>query len=512
MQKKILGKILPLFTLGLALVGVFTLPVKAEETDNSVTYYISSSEGDDKNAGTSEEKPWKTFQNVADLELQGGDRLLLKKGDKWLEQLHLVNPTGTEENPVVVSSYGDGEEKPQLALFEGEVERYCDTPLIYIENGEGLEIKGLDIGFCGVGINLDYLRTYNKKYVRIEDCHFHDIYGFNQVDKGGITKYPHATSIVVTRTLGIPGKQGPALDGLYIHNCTTYDAGALYTYGTSIGGDAGYNVHNLIVTDCVMENNGIYGIAFCGVQGGYMDNCKIIDCGSRYASMGSMGIMCSGQGFTIMNCEIAFQQRLEDNPDGGGIDFEHLTFDVDVINCYIHDNSGVGVMFYQSGGDESHQNKRIRFIANVFENNNQNVYKPGGSELISVPMTSLVDGMLINNRYMTSENLFALYMHNTVMVEGNAAYSQEQQGQVWPLLDFDDVRAYVLEGKPLPGVEDQYVADEEVQAQTIAFYEKESYLIGFGIGAAGCVVLMGIGIVVRIIVKNTKKRGASSEA
>lgn len=473
--------------------------VKTADNVEGTTYYISSSTGSDENDGLTEDTAWKTFAKLPSLELKAGDKILLKKGDTWIgDRIKLYSPTGTKENLVVLGAYGEGE-KPSLSLFEDEVPKYSDEPLIEIINAENVVVDGLDIGFCGVGIDLSYELVTNKENVHIKNCHFHDIYGFYQLDKADITKYPHATSIVVTANVPIPGNSEPVLKGLYIDKCTTYDASSLYTYGTRVG-SSGENVNGLYVTECIMENNGIYGIALCSMDGGYMDNCKIIDCGSRYAPMGSMGIMISGDNFTIMNSEICFQQRLEDNPDGGGIDFEHLTYDTDIINCYIHDNSGVGIMMYSSGADASHQNKRIRLIGNVFENNNQNVYKPGGAEIISVPLYSLVDGAIYNNRYMESENMFTMNMDASVDVQGNISYPEEQQGKVWPIYNFDDVRAYVIDGTPLPSL-DEEPTTEEAMSSFISDYG--NYFLGIAIGLFAVLIAF-------IVLLGNKKRKKSS--
>ena len=494
------GKALMGLLLMLVALTVTVLPANAEKENvtSGKVYYVSSSTGDDGNDGTSEDTAWKSLAKISEVTLAAGDAVLLKKGDTWIgEQLVLNNPTGTKEAPAMLGAYGEGE-KPKVWMYETEVPKYSADPLIKPVNAENFVIDGLDIGFCGVGIDLYYHMTTNKENVRIQNCHFHDIYGFHQNDFGTITKYPHATGIVVTSNVPIPGCADPVIKGLYIDNCTTYDAGALYTYGSRIGSD-GRNVKGLYVTNCTMENNGIYGIAPCGMDDGYMDNCKIIDCGSRYSPMGSMGVMISGSNFTIMNSEICFQQRLEDNPDGGGIDFEHFGYDIDVINCYIHDNSGVGVMMYSSGQDASHQNKRVRFIGNVFENNNQNVFKPGGAEIISLPLYSLVDGSIYNNRYMESENLFAMSMDASVTIAGNVSYPRGKQGQMWPVYNFDDVRAYVIDGTPLPSL-DEKPADEEVQYTWMNQYG--NYFIGLGVGLV-VVLLM---LIIALIFIGSKKK------
>ena len=178
-----------LLTLLIAAVIPFSFSASAGgESAGGTTYYISSSDGNDENSGTSESSPWKTLSKLSGLTLTAGDRVLLKSGDLWVESAEIYAPCGKPENPVIIGSYGEGE-KPQLRLFEDTVEKYADTPVLYIEDAEWLEIDGLDIGFCGVGINLHYDNTYNKEHVKIKNTHFHDIYGFYQIDQADITLF-----------------------------------------------------------------------------------------------------------------------------------------------------------------------------------------------------------------------------------------------------------------------------------------------------------------------------------
>lgn len=493
-------RICALLLIVVVLCGIFSMSTfatkenKETKLGKGVTYYISSSTGDDSNDGLSEETAWKSFAKLPDLRLKGGDNVLLKCGDRWVGEYFVLNePTGTgEDNMVTISSYGKGE-KPKVALYDKEVQPYSGTPLIKLVNAEYTKIDGLDIGHCGVGINLNYQLTSNKKCIKILNCDFHDIYGFHQLDTGGITEFPHALCIATSGVAKIPGDTDPALRGLYIDNCTTYDAGSLYSYASYKNG-AGFPVYGFYVTNCKMENNGLYGIAICGVRYGYMDNCKIINNGSRMAPHGSMGIMQTGKDFTVMNCEIAFQQRHGTNPDGGGIDFEQGAYDIDYINNYIHDNSGVGVMFYTSGGGIENANGRVRFLYNVFENNNQNVYKPGGAELISVPAFALTDGTIANNYFMKSRNMFTTYISKVVNIANNTEYPISDQGKVWPLLDFDVVRDYVINGTPIPA-----------NVEEKSFFEENMYYL---LGAAGMLLISAITVLVVTVVYKIRRRRA----
>lgn len=75
-------------------------------------YYISSSKGSDQNSGLSADQPWKTMNKVKNLVVKPGDRILLKRGDVWRENLAIAG-SGSESGPLEISAYGDGP-KPVL--------------------------------------------------------------------------------------------------------------------------------------------------------------------------------------------------------------------------------------------------------------------------------------------------------------------------------------------------------------------------------------------------------------
>ena len=129
-----------------------------KDNPNGKTYYISSSTGNDGNDGMTEETAWKSLSKMSEIALGAGDQILLKKGDRWVGGLvRLYSPAGTKEQPARLGTYGEGD-KPQLAKYEGTVPKYdFEEPLIKIENAEHFVVDGLDVGFCGVGIDLQKL-------------------------------------------------------------------------------------------------------------------------------------------------------------------------------------------------------------------------------------------------------------------------------------------------------------------------------------------------------------------
>jgi hypothetical protein len=71
-------------------------------------YFISSSSGNDSNNGKSETQPIKTISKVNSLKLSPGDQVFFKKNDIWIGESLVITNSGSSNNPIVFSSYGDG--------------------------------------------------------------------------------------------------------------------------------------------------------------------------------------------------------------------------------------------------------------------------------------------------------------------------------------------------------------------------------------------------------------------
>ena len=80
---------------------------------NAVTYYISSSRGDDANNGLSAKTPWKTLDKINKSKFQPGDFILFQRGDIWRGQLR--PNSGNESGYITYSAYGKKKAaKPRL--------------------------------------------------------------------------------------------------------------------------------------------------------------------------------------------------------------------------------------------------------------------------------------------------------------------------------------------------------------------------------------------------------------
>ncbi|MGC6480838.1 MAG: right-handed parallel beta-helix repeat-containing protein [Porticoccaceae bacterium] len=106
-----------------------------------IDYFVSSSEGNDKNNGLSENSPWATLKRVKKQKLQPGDTVHFKSGDLFKGQL-VVDESGTVEAPIHFTAYGDGD----LPIIDGAaLVRGASLAAILVIDQDHLEFSKLNI-------------------------------------------------------------------------------------------------------------------------------------------------------------------------------------------------------------------------------------------------------------------------------------------------------------------------------------------------------------------------------
>lgn len=78
-------------------------PVAGQATN----YYVDSVAGFDGNTGTSSASPWKTLAKINSSTFKPGDRIFLKRGAAWYEELRLPS-SGISGYPISLEAYGTG--------------------------------------------------------------------------------------------------------------------------------------------------------------------------------------------------------------------------------------------------------------------------------------------------------------------------------------------------------------------------------------------------------------------
>ena len=167
------------------------------------------------------ESPYNTLDVISLLKIDPGTHIYIEKDSKFLGSLSLVNIHGTEDEPVVVTSYGEGD----MPIIDGN--DLSGKGVVYIKNSDNIVVKNLEITDSakteadrrGVLIVCDNNNNSNKivtyKNISLNNLYIHDIVGLRDAENSGMAMWSKITGgIHVWSTDGL-GR----VDGLEISGC-----------------------------------------------------------------------------------------------------------------------------------------------------------------------------------------------------------------------------------------------------------------------------------------------------
>ncbi|MDG1731248.1 MAG: T9SS type A sorting domain-containing protein [Algibacter sp.] len=110
---------------------------------SQTTYYLDATNGSDDSSGTSINLAWQSLTKISMQVLQPGDEVLFKKGERF-DGHFVVNGSGTQTQPILISSYGTGN-KPIITGEVGAAEGGDYQEAIYVNNNEHIIFDDLEI-------------------------------------------------------------------------------------------------------------------------------------------------------------------------------------------------------------------------------------------------------------------------------------------------------------------------------------------------------------------------------
>lgn len=186
-------------------------------SDKGIFFSSDAADGGD---GTIE-SPYNTLDVISLLNIVPGTHIYIEKDSKFLGSLSLVNIHGTEDEPVVVTSYGEGD----MPIIDGN--DLSGKGVVYIKNSDNIVVKNLEITdsakteadrrgvliVCDNNNNTNEIVTY--KNISLKNLYIHDINGFRDAENSGMAMWSKITGgIHVWSTDGL-GR----VDGLDISGC-----------------------------------------------------------------------------------------------------------------------------------------------------------------------------------------------------------------------------------------------------------------------------------------------------
>ncbi|NRG43031.1 carboxypeptidase regulatory-like domain-containing protein [Rathayibacter sp. VKM Ac-2835] len=215
--------------------GSLAVTTASVPVSTGTSYFVDSDGGDDTAAGTSAATAWKTLTRVNETVFSAGDHILLKAGSSWTASGSTVakeaydyttwsgtTPTdvtgpdataflaprgsGTAENPIVLSSYGNGA-APEL---NG---RGVVNDVLQLTNQQHWDISNLEISNVADGFNPAKFEP-----------------GLNQGLKAG-EENPRTGDL---RGIHVQGENAGTLSGYDIHNVFIHDvSGVIWSIGNT---------------------------------------------------------------------------------------------------------------------------------------------------------------------------------------------------------------------------------------------------------------------------------------
>ncbi len=143
-------------------------------------YYLDADGGSDGNSGTTPVQAWATLDKASTGAYGPGDQILLQKGDTFTGKLLLAGKNGSEGNPIVISSYGDGD-KPYI-----DAAGYLAG--VQIDNSQHIDVRDLEISANGgatvdgsprgerYGVSVRTLNGGTVSHIAVRNMTIRDIY------------------------------------------------------------------------------------------------------------------------------------------------------------------------------------------------------------------------------------------------------------------------------------------------------------------------------------------------
>ena len=332
-------------------------PVRATQT-----HYVDSAAGNDAKDGLTPATAWRSFKNVNGRTLGPGERLLLKRGSVFAEELK-VTAAGAADNWAEIGAYGEGM-RPQIRRT-----RLLDERCALVVNPRHLAVRDLIVCNAGSGFYV-WCGERTSGPVLIERCLAHHIEGLYRFNAHGIPEWRDckgAEGPCPPRSAGL-GVMGNGR-GLFLRDCETYQC------------SNGFDVRgwDSVVTRMYCHDNYAHNTSphpFVITSRGWLTD-SVFDASGWHAAHGTMGIMLANNvGFVIRNCHF-LNQPDSGSGDQGCIDFETHGDNCVIDRCTFRNNAGSAIEVL---GLKTPQARNVRISRCRFDRNNWS-HKNGPSEV-----------------------------------------------------------------------------------------------------------------------------------
>ena len=405
----------------------------------TVTHYVDSRHGDDAADGLKPATAWKSLAKAKGMTLGPGERLLLKRGSVFNEEL-LVTAAGAADNWAEIGAYGEGP-RPQIRR-----NRFIGDRCAYIESPRFLVVRDLVVCNAGAGF-LVVCDRQGSGDVLMERCLAHHIEGLYRFNSHGI---PEWRDVSVTHW---PGR-GLALFGRQARNLTMRDCEMYQCSGAFQGEGENVWFGRLYVHDDICPNTSPHPVFQKTCRAWLVDS--IFETAGWEASGGTMGVILQvNEGLVVRGCQF-LNMKDSGSGDQGGIDFEAWGGNGLVDKCTFRNNAGAAIEIL---GTRSPQMQNLRISGCRFERNNW-ANTLGPSEFFILGRTDdryvlCSNGVVEDNGYVLHPGVSFFKSESDIPIP-NWKFSHNVEYSSWTSLD----RAMPLNDPPEVTAGDEIWTDE----------------------------------------------------
>ena len=379
---------------------------------SGTTYYVDSVAGDDANSGISEDAAWKTIEKASENTYAAGDKILFKAGGVYIGTF-TARGSGTAEQPITISAYGDTETDGLPLLTTQE-----DTMLIFIHNVSGWCIENLEMTAphgMGIQIIADNEIGVMKDFT-IRNCEMHDI-RYEKVSRNPGDSY----SCIYISSSG----PNALIENVTISDMNMYNSfRGIATFGVAIewhrdifvSPEESYN-RNFLFENITMNNILYDAVIITAILGLTVRNCALLNTALETDWYTAPMWSHHAKYMLIENCEIAGSTNIM---DGMAVDFDGWTTDSTYQYVYSHDN----IRFMNNcvyDDTTKNANCTVRYCLSV----NDNKAESSAAQLLSTPVYDYT----INNDWSKSMENFKFY-NNTIVNGSNIRFTQVSNSYV----------------------------------------------------------------------------------
>ncbi|WP_339264704.1 S-layer homology domain-containing protein [Paenibacillus sp. FSL R5-0470] len=323
------------------------LPGDGGNSGGDGDYYVDSFAGSDSNDGRTPETAWKTFSVVNQTTFEAGDRILLKKGGIWNEQLY-PKGSGTDDKPITITAYGSGS-KPTIngGGMAGAA--------VYLRNASNWSIRDLEVTnyasergtIYREGIMVENANGGTLRNIRIQDNYIHDVSSsFRYPTVSGAEGGPHAFGGISVYVGGTTGTD--KFDGVWIEGNTVERIGrtGIVVWDQRFNG-ADYATVNVTIRGNYVKQADSDGILTFGADGALIEH-NIAEEGGNYSEEGEFNGSAAIWPTRGKNNIVQFNESFNTNKpegDGQGFNLDIDTMDSVVQYNYSHGNKGGFMLF-----------------------------------------------------------------------------------------------------------------------------------------------------------------------